>query len=485
MQFKHPEILWALFLLVIPVAIHLFQLRRFARTPFTNVAMLQKVVSDSRKSSSLKKWLLLFTRLLLLAALILAFAQPFTAPAQAQGERETVIYLDNSFSMQARSQGMSLLDRAVQELIKGLEQDSPLSLFTNDGTFGDVTLADIRNSLLDLAHTQEQLDISQINLKAQTLFSKSGDATKHLIVISDFQQSLGPFQLPWDSTIIVHYVPERPYHLDNISVDSVYLEEAPTGEQASLGVLLSGGEKDLALPVSLYSGEALIAKTSATFKGDGTAQMAFSIPAQQALDGRVAITDRGLGYDNNFYFSIDRPDRIKVLALVEGEGEYLDRLFAEDPFELKKYTLDQLDHSALVGQNTILIDQLGGLPDNLQLALQGFVGQGGNLILVPPVDLEVSSYNRLLASLGGGRFTERVDVESPLTEIVYGHPLFSDVFQGQVDNFQYPTVLQHYKFSSDLPKILGLEGGDAFLSGREGLYVFSAGLDPGNTNFKN
>src|SRR5690606_23876251 len=129
MQFKHPEILWALFLLVIPVIIHLFQLRRFTKTPFTNVAMLQKVVSESRKSNSLKKWLLLFTRLLLLAAIIIAFAQPFTALVTALKEKETVVYLDDSFSMQAKDNGLTLLEKAVQDLIKNLDAETHFSLF--------------------------------------------------------------------------------------------------------------------------------------------------------------------------------------------------------------------------------------------------------------------------------------------------------------------------------------------------------------------
>ena len=110
MQFKHPEILWALFLLVIPILIHLLQLRRFTKTPFTNVAMLQKVVSESRKSNTLKKWLLLLTRLLLLAAIIIAFAQPFSSANTALQEKETVVYLDDSFSMQAKNNGISLLE---------------------------------------------------------------------------------------------------------------------------------------------------------------------------------------------------------------------------------------------------------------------------------------------------------------------------------------------------------------------------------------
>jgi hypothetical protein len=57
--------------------VHLFQLRRFKKEYFTNVRFLKELSIQTRKSSQLKKWLLLLTRLLLLLCLILAFAQPF------------------------------------------------------------------------------------------------------------------------------------------------------------------------------------------------------------------------------------------------------------------------------------------------------------------------------------------------------------------------------------------------------------------------
>jgi hypothetical protein len=43
MQFKHPELLYALFFLIIPILVHLFHLRKFQKTPFTNVKFLKKV----------------------------------------------------------------------------------------------------------------------------------------------------------------------------------------------------------------------------------------------------------------------------------------------------------------------------------------------------------------------------------------------------------------------------------------------------------
>ena len=132
MLFKYPELLWAFFLLLIPIFIHLFQLRRFKKTPFTNVKLLQKVVAQSRKSSAIKKWLLLISRVLLLSGLILAFSQPYFASESAAFAKETVIYLDNSFSMQAKTENGTMLQGAVQKLLKDLPTDKIFTLITTD-----------------------------------------------------------------------------------------------------------------------------------------------------------------------------------------------------------------------------------------------------------------------------------------------------------------------------------------------------------------
>ncbi len=136
MHFKHPELLYALFLLVIPVLVHLFQLRKFETQKFTNVKFLRKAVLQTRKSSRLKKWLILCTRLLALACLIIAFAQPFFPPKEGivKGQ-ETLVYLDNSYSMQAKGKKGILLKRAVQELLESLPGDAKVNLFTNEEDF--------------------------------------------------------------------------------------------------------------------------------------------------------------------------------------------------------------------------------------------------------------------------------------------------------------------------------------------------------------
>ena len=119
MQFYHPEVLYALALLIIPILVHLFQLRRFQKEYFTNVKFLKKISLQTRKSSRIKKWLILSTRLLALACIILAFAQPYIPSEKSDSSPiETVIYLDNSYSMQALGKKGRLLERSIQELLE-------------------------------------------------------------------------------------------------------------------------------------------------------------------------------------------------------------------------------------------------------------------------------------------------------------------------------------------------------------------------------
>ncbi|WP_375587052.1 BatA domain-containing protein [Flagellimonas aurea] len=484
MQFKHPEILWALFLLVIPILIHLFQLRRFTKTPFTNVAMLQKVVSESRKSNTLKKWLLLITRLLLLVAIIIAFAQPFIATNTALQKKETVVYLDDSFSMQAKNNGISLLEKAVQDFIKNIGADTEFSLFTNEKTFSNVRVSDIQNSLLSLTFSHKQLNLNEIGLKANTLFSQNQGTVKNLIVISDFQERISVANPELDSRLQVHFVPLQARELQNISIDSVFVDDA-LNDQSTLKVFLTGGNEDEALPISLYNDDELIAKTAAKFKSNGDGEVEFTIPTNEALNGRLSIIDNSLGYDNRFYFNINSKEKIKVLAISASDSDYLNRLFRGDEFDFQKYRLNQLDYSDLASQNVVILDAQLSIPTSLQNILRTFKNDGGTLIIVPSKNSDISSYNSLLSSLSSTQFQEKVVADVQLTSITFEHPLYRNVFEKEVTNFQYPSVKEYFKIQTSLPTALSLSGGDPFLVGNNGLYVFTVPLELENSNFIN
>ncbi|WP_420601347.1 BatA domain-containing protein [Flagellimonas sp.] len=484
MQFKHPEILWALALLIIPILIHLFQLRRFKKTPFTNVAMLQKVIAESRKSNTLKKWLLLLTRLALLACIIVAFAQPFSASTTALQEKETVVYLDDSFSMQAKSNGLSLLEKSTQELIKNIDPESVFSLFTNEKTFLNVTIKDIQNDLLSLPYSHKQLNLDEIQLKAASLFSRTGNSNKNLILVSDFQERIASSNYERDSIVNTYFVPLHPKTAENVSIDSVSLQVNPT-EQSKLSVFLSGEANAGNLPISLYNDETLIAKSSASFKVSGSSEVVFSVPSNQEINGRLHIVDNGLAYDNQFFFNINKKEKIKVLAVSDSNGDYLKRLFTPDEFIFNSYTPSQLDYSALDKQNVVILNNLKSIPNSLQKVLRTFKQNGGTVIIVPSMESDLVSYNQFLSGFFASGYLEKSSVSKKVTSIAFQHPIYSNVFEKEVSNFQYPTVNEYFKIRSRAPILLSLDGNDPFLCGIDGFYFFTTSLETENSNFKN
>ncbi|MCF6249337.1 MAG: BatA and WFA domain-containing protein [Desulfobacula sp.] len=224
MQFKHPELLYALFLLLIPIFIHLFQLRRFQKIQFTNVAFLKKVTLQTRKSSQIKKCLTLLTRLLIIACAVLAFAQPYFSNSDSFNTKsETVIYLDNSFSMQAKGNNGTLLNRAVQDIIEYLPEDERVTIFTNNESFNKTTIKAIKNDLIQLQYSPNQLSYDAAILKGKKAFSKDKSSLKNLILVSDFQQKEKAFTIIKDSSTLVNLVQLKPVNLNNATVDSTFI----------------------------------------------------------------------------------------------------------------------------------------------------------------------------------------------------------------------------------------------------------------------
>ncbi|MCW5516656.1 BatA domain-containing protein [Muriicola sp. Z0-33] len=484
MQFKYPELLWALFLLLIPIIIHLFQLRRFKKTPFTNVKLLQKVVAESRRSSALKKWLLLFSRLMVVTGLVFAFSQPFFAATTALAQKETVIYLDNSFSMQAKKNEETLLEAAVQELIEVIPRERSFSLFTNEDVFKDVTLKDIQNQLLELKYSAKQLQLHEIALTAQTLFSSDAAPIKNCIIVSDFQARISSARQESATTIKQHLIQLAPDNTTNIIIDTAFISQT-SPNSLELTTQLSGTGNLESIPVSLYNDQNLIAKTAAVFDEDNKASILFTLPPNEVVNGEIEISDAALSYDNQLFFNLNQKEKIKVLAIGDADDDYLTRLYADDEFDFSKTTLSNLNFTNIDKQNFIILNEIPALSNALQNALRSFISSGGSMTIIPPAQMNFESYNSFLGNYGNTTFGEKLDRELKVTGISFDHPLYQNVFEREVTNFQYPMVSQYYRVQSRAAKILSFQNDAPFLLEANGIYLFTSSLDNKNSNFKN
>jgi hypothetical protein len=482
MQFKNPEILYALLLLAIPIIVHLFQLRRFKKTTFTNVAFLKEISLQTRKSAVLKKWLTLITRLLLLAAIILAFTEPFLpTDANLGSNKETVIFLDNSLSMQAKGNNGTLLKDAVNQLIENLG-DANFTLFTQNRVFKNTNLSAIQNELIKLGYATETVDVSSVLLKANNLFSKDTASIKNLVLISDFQIINGAISAN-DINANINLVQLKPSTTNNIAIDSAYISKSTPANLELSVVLKNYGEPQKDISVSLYDGDNLFSKTAVDV--DKIATSVFTIPANKPFKGRLQIDDSQLIFDNELYFNINQNSKIKVLVISASEPNFLRRIYTDDEFNLTISSLKQLNYSLIDDQNLIVLNTLESLPNSLGNALKNFTDNGGSLLIMPSADSELSTYNPFLNTLNLPEFKQKFQQEKFITNIKFQHPIFENVFTDRVDNFQYPKVNSFYKLSAPALSAMDFEDGQAFLVSNKQTYLFTASIDEENSDFKN
>ena len=308
MQFKHPEILYFLFLLLIPILVHLFQFRKFKKEYFTNVRFLKSISIQTRKSSQLKKWLLLACRLLLLFCLILAFAQPFFDAKDSQNRsNETYIILDNSFSMQAKGKKGELLKRAIQELLETTPENKNFSLLTNTESYWNTDIKSIRSTLQNLKYSAIPFELNAILARIN---AHPTNAKKDIIVISD-AVGMNEKQLKNISkNDLCYFVIPESEQKNNLSIDSVFIAET-TNDFYDIEVHLSRfGNEIKSVPVAIYNQKKLIAKTVANLDSSKKS-LHFNI-AKQDFQGYVSISDNSLTYDNNYYFSIANTKKNKA-----------------------------------------------------------------------------------------------------------------------------------------------------------------------------
>lgn len=486
MQFKHPEFLYFLFLLVIPILVHLFQLRRFKKEYFTNVKLLRELSIQTRKSSKIKKWLLLFTRLFLLAFLIIAFAQPFfVAKENLKSTNEMYIVLDNSYSMQAKGKKGELLKRAVQDLLENTPENYNFSLITSSENYWNTDIKSIQKELQNLDYSPQEFRLDNIISKIN---ARKSAFNKDILVITDAVGMDENQTKGFKKEDNVYFMIPEAEKKNNVAIDSVFIEQS-LDNFYEIGVKLSkSGDDAKNIPLAIYNKEKLIAKTLIDLT-DNNKTISFNIPKEE-FNGYASITDKSLEYDNAYYFSISEASKTNVISIGDdAKSNFLNRIYTTNEFNYKNFTLQTLDYNLLEKQDVIVINELKEIPQALQTTLKSFVNKGGNLIIIPSTESNLGSMNALLSNFGSVQIKSLNVNEKKITKINFNHPVLKAVFEKKIDNFQYPSTKNSFAISSNQPAVLTYEDQSPFLVSMDNslspVYLFSAAINKENSNFLN
>ena len=488
MQFKNPETLYFLALLIIPIIVHLFQLQKFVKTPFTNVAFLQKIAQQNRKSSHIKKWLILATRMLLFTAIIFAFSQPYFSNKTANQKQHNFIYLDNSLSTNSKGKKGNLLQIAAQEIIKNVSKKDVYSLQTNSGSYTEITKPELKKVLLNITETSKKIDLSTILLKFKSKQKTKTNSLNKLILISDFQNDyINEFT---NVTPTFSAIKLTSSIKSNLAIDSVYITNI-NATNFTLNVLIQNqGVAKKEVPVAIYNDKKLISKLTSSFDNDTKKTIEFKIKNQQEFNGKIALNfSDTFGFDNVFYFAFKNDQKINVLSIGK-KANFLSKIYTKNEFNFTQETVQNINYNSILKQQLIILNEVENISEILSKKIIEFSKNGGSLVIVPNEKLNVGSYNSLLKKLNIGEIQSKKTDSLKITNINFKHPFFKNVFSKKVTNFQFPIVKNYFPIlSKKASKIISFENGISFISQiknkNNNTYWVASSLDKKNSNFIN
>ncbi len=490
MYFKYPGIFYFLIVLVIPIIIHLFNLQNFKRVAFTNVQFLKRVKLESRKSSKIKKLIILTLRLISFLALLFTFSQPYYSDKKINENTHNFIYLDNSMSLNTNEENGNKLNIAVQEIIQFAPKKATYSLLTNDEFLSNISKEEMNIYLKNINFSTKKTYFGdKIKTLESKIINKTNNVSK-IILISDFQQFIKKNNYKFTNVNTPFYVinPDLKKK-NNISVDSVFIKTNDRKGNSISVVIKNQGKEKKDIPIALYNDTNLLNKQSFSVKKDRTKTIEFPITNLDRLKGKIEITYNDVFlFDNIFYFTLDTPKKTSVLTIGQN-STFLSRIFTKDDFLLTSTSADQINYNLIPSQQLIILNQLQNISDILNNSLQQFIKGGGHLLIIPNKNIKISSYNSFLKTFNKGFIRKNNSDTLKITDINFEHPIFNNVFSKKVTNFQYPFVSQFYNHNYSGPTILSFQNNSSFLkeinNSFSKIYFFSSSLDKKSTNFFN
>jgi hypothetical protein len=492
MQFVYPGFLWGLLAVIIPIAIHLLQLRRPQRILFTNTGFIREVELTTMRRRRLQELLVLLARVLTVLALVLLFCQPFIPVASSTAkptEGAVAILVDNSGSMQASGQVQPQL---AQEAVAGA-----LALSKSYGPSTHFKLVGHRG--ISLSETAYKIAVANQALTgrpvgwgaASVRDALQDDQQGPLYLFSDFQKNEVNSQL-WQRIRRgeeVVLVPQVAKAIGNVYVDSVWLNDAfvraHTNTKLHIRLRNGGREAITDCPIKVLLGGQQVATFQVSVGAGQVNELTTQVqlPDTKLALGRVVTGDAPVTFDNIYYFKMQPAEAIRVLEI--GLEPVTQQAYAgESLFAFSFAKPQSVNYDELRRANLVLLHEVPQVDTGLREGLAAVVRRGGSVVVVPPASSAArASYHEVFRALGiGGEQWETPSAGVPVRQEVAmpnaNNSFFKDVLGAQPRQVIMPTVAPVVRLGRGGTDILRLRDGDSYLtefsSGAGHAYVFTA-----------
>jgi hypothetical protein len=509
MEFVHPEFLWLLFFLLIPIIIHLFHFRRHKTLFFPSLKFLKYVQQEQKSTQKLKHLLVLFSRLLALACLIICFAQPFIgiSKSNSAGKSVLAIYIDNSFSMTAKGTEGELLSEAkelTRRILKDADPETHILLATNklDGIeqrlitkvealdyLEKIELTPIRRNLQEVLNWQKEF-IDRENQENVNL------AVRQYVFLSDFQKNqFETDKLKVDEKAFYYPVQITPQEIGNLLIDSVWFASP---------IHKKGEPNEFFVQVKNLSENDIVNAELSMQAGSQKRTLFIDIPAKKSavanfqitnnksglVEGKVSVNDKQLFWDDDFYFSYNVSTIAGVLILNgEDASPSVNRVYGIESFYKVKSISDMsFTREELKGTDLIVLNGLNEISSGLASELVDFKNQGGSIFIFPGSKINETDYSDLLNDLGLPTLSASAREGTKIDKVEYKDPFFKNVFEKENTSLNLPSVSKCYgvpgfRQSTVFPLISLRNGSPLLLRTNESVYLYTSSLNSEFGNF--
>lgn len=508
MSFLNPSFLWALFAMAIPVIIHLINFRKPKVVYFSNTSFIEDIKKETRTKTKLKQILILIARMLTIAMLVFVFAGPYIPTGEKSNDKISdlsIIYIDNSFSMDADAGNGKMFDQAKQIAKDLVYSNSPsmnyvfMSNDCNSDYRATLNRDQVVTSIDDCSITANSLRVNDLISKAN-VYARNGESAS-LYVISDMQKYMfDDIETELDSNINIVLLSLNPTKVNNLYVDTCWFDSPVhrVGQNELLTVRIANKSNEgfYDIPLQLYINDSLKAMTS--FNVEAGESVDVDVAYQNTTAGNVAarleISDYPIVYDNILYFSYAISDKTRILAInANDESRYLNALFGNDEGNFLFNQVKQ-GHESDVNVNDydlVVLNSVSEMSSGLAERLKTFVNGGGSVCLIPGSTINYASLNSFLELFALGKFDGTTARDVKLYGIDYNNSLFRNVFAKEEKQGSLPSMELTHKMSlfskAAFSPVLTLENASPVLvAGDYGcgkLYVFAAPIDKVNADF--
>jgi hypothetical protein len=503
MEFVHPERLWLLLLVLIPIFIHFFHFRKRKVLFFSSIRFIQFLEKQEQSTRKLKHLLILATRILAIVSLVLAFANPyFSNTQQKNGRPAVIIYLDNSFSMTAfgaegslLSEGRELAKRVLAE-IKPNTQVLVCSNHLNSAEQFFVTKAEALRYLDQLEafalprSLNEIIDWQEQQIKQHETTNGPLSSVRR-ILISDFQRQnakINP-QSPelQDDFHLFQLSAQKP---NNIFIDSVWFgnptQQFNANQEIFARIKSSGIGSSNNMEVNLELGKT---KRTMFLKIGNNQSKVVSFPYTEknkgAVKGNISVSDAQIHFDDTWHFGYEVATETRICIIEDNDASNrVAAAFAVEPrYQVSRIEPGAVNIDKLTNTDLIVLNGLDDISTGLKSDLYTAIQNGNKILIIPGSKINFENYNGFLNSLNLPTLGQVKNSGLQLQEIAYEDPFFKGVFEKKIERLQTPIISKHYEVKNQRQSValplLTLRSGQAlFMRAKQNAFLFTTALDP-------